>query len=65
MDNKFKVSGMHCSACQKVIEKKLSKIDGVSSVDANLNGDVSVSANRPVSRDEVKLALEGTDYTVS
>lgn len=65
MDNKFKVSGMHCGACQKVIEKKLSKIGGVSAVNAELNGEVSVMANRPISIDEIKLALEGTDYQVN
>lgn len=63
--NKFKVLGMHCGACQKVIEKKLSKIEGVTGVTAQLNGDVSVLANRSVNIDEVKLALQGTDYKVS
>lgn len=63
--NKFKVLGMHCGACQKVIEKKLSKIEGVTGVTAQLSGDVSVLANRSVNIDEVKLALQDTDYTVS
>lgn len=65
MDNKFKVSGMHCGACQKVIEKKLSKLEGVTTVSASLDGDVLISANRSIDRDEVQLALEGTDYIVS
>lgn len=30
------VSGMHCAACEVLIEKKLSKINGVSSADASL-----------------------------
>ena len=65
MDNKFKVLGIHCGACQKVIEKKLLKVEGVSQVNAEANGDVSVLANRAINLDEVKLALEGTEYTVS
>lgn len=65
MDNKFKVSGMHCGACQKVIEKKLSRIEGVTTVSASLDGDVLISANRSIDRDEVQLALEGTEYAVS
>ncbi len=65
MDNIFKVSGMHCGACQKVIEKKVSKISGVNGVNITLGGDLSVSANRSISLDEIKLALEGTDYTVT
>lgn len=55
---------MHCSACQKVIEKKVSKISGVNEASVSLDGDLSVLANRSVSIDEVKLALEGTDYQV-
>ncbi len=65
MDNKFKVTGMHCGACQKVIEKKLSRIEGVTTVSASLDGDVLISANRSIDRDEVQLALEGTEYAVS
>jgi copper chaperone CopZ len=65
MDNKFKVSGMHCGACQKVIEKKLSKIEGVDGVNVNPEGDLSVLASRSISLNEVKLALEGTEYIVS
>ncbi len=63
--NKFKVSGMHCGACQKVIEKKISKIEGVDGVSVSPDGDLSVSASRSISLDEVKLALEGTEYIVS
>lgn len=65
MENKFKIKGMHCGACQKVIEKKLSKVAGVFGVKAKLDGDVFVSANRTISSDEVRFALEGTDYAVS
>ena len=61
MENKFKVLGMHCQACQKVIEKKLMKIEGVSQVIALLSGEVTVVANRSITSDEVKLALEGTE----
>lgn len=56
---------MHCGACQKVIEKKLSKIEGVTGVSASLDGDVLISAGRVIDRDEVQLALEGTEYIVS
>ncbi|HCE30946.1 hypothetical protein A2778_05660 [Candidatus Daviesbacteria bacterium RIFCSPHIGHO2_01_FULL_40_24] len=65
MENKFKVLGMHCQACQKVIEKKLMKIEGVSQVIALLSGEVTVVANRSITSDEVKLALEGTEYQIS
>ena len=31
------VEGMHCAACEILIEKKLKKVDGVTYVDAKLN----------------------------
>lgn len=65
----FDVSGsttfIRRQVCQKVIEKKLMKINGVSQVIALLSGEVTVAANRLVTIDEVKLALEGTEYQVS
>lgn len=63
--NKFKISGMHCGACQKVIEKKLSKLNGISTVTVGLDGNATIVASRVVNIDEVKLALAGTDYGVS
>lgn len=65
MVNQFRILGMHCQACQKVIEKKLSKIAGVSGVIANLNGDVSVTADHTITAMEIDTALEGTDYQVN
>ncbi|MFA5933182.1 MAG: heavy metal-associated domain-containing protein [Microgenomates group bacterium] len=65
MNNTFKISGMHCGACQKVIEKKLMKIEGVEKVSVELSGEAIVTANRSINIDEVELALKGTDYKVS
>ena len=41
------------------------KIEGVSQVIALLSGEVTVVANRSITSDEVKLALEGTEYQIS
>lgn len=65
MNSAFKVSGMHCEACQKVIEKKLMKIEGVTEVNVEPNGEVAVTADHPVELGEVQIALDGTDYQVS
>lgn len=61
----IKISGMHCGACQKVIEKKLMKIEGVEKVNVELSGEAAITANRSIKIDEIKLALKGTDYQVS
>lgn len=60
----IKISGMHCGACQKVIEKKLMKIEGVEKVNVELSGEAIITANRSINIDEVKLALKGTGYNL-
>ena len=32
---KYEVVGMHCASCASIIKKKLSKVDGVKSVDVH------------------------------
>ena len=62
---KFQLSGLTCGACEKVISKRLQKIDGVQEVHvSSQNGATSITASRPISEDEVILALEGTHYKV-
>lgn len=60
----IKITGMHCKACQKVIERKLVKIPDVLQVKAMLSGEVTIIASRSINADEIKLALEGTDYKI-
>lgn len=61
----FKLSGLNCEACQKVVTMCLSEIQGVAGVNVSLKtGEVKVSADREVSREEVVRALDGTHYKV-
>lgn len=56
----FYVDGMHCAACELLIEKKLSKFEGVQKVDAILtNNKVKVWGNFDQNKEE--LAEELTD----
>lgn len=62
---KLQLSGLTCGACEKVISKKLQKIDGVQEVHVTAqNGATSIIASRPISEEEVITALEGTHYKV-
>lgn len=55
----FYVEGMHCSACELIIEKKLLKLDGVEGVDASLkDGKVIVH-----SKEDLDYSIE--DYNVT
>jgi copper chaperone CopZ len=59
------ISGMTCTACEKMIAKRLQKIEGVQEIVASSNrGDVLITASRPITNDEVIVALDGTHYKV-
>jgi len=61
----FSLSGLTCGACEKVISKRLQKIEGVQGVQVSLqNGATSITASRPISIDEVTQALHDTHYKV-
>ena len=64
---KYDVTGMTCAACQAHVEKAVSKLDGVKSVNVNL-----LSNNMQVEYDENKLhekqiieAVQGAGYGAS
>ncbi len=62
---KLQLSGLTCDACEKVISKRLQKIEGVQEVHVTAqNGVTSITASRSISKDEVVRALEGTHYKV-
>lgn len=61
----IKLSGLTCSACQKVTQKRISQIEGVHDVQVNLEASTAViTADRAIQSDEVIKALEGTHYHV-
>ncbi len=61
----FQVAGMTCSACQKVVAKKLNRISGVSEVLVDKeSGQAKVSADHNITYSEVKTALAGTPYLI-
>lgn len=63
MITKVKLSGLHCQACQKLTSRMISKINGVSAVEVDLDKSTAiVSADRPVTLEEIKKSLEGTNY---
>lgn len=58
------ISGLTCPACQKLIEKKISKIEGVLKVMVNLNGKTEITADKPILLEEIKKVLTGTQYQI-
>jgi len=61
----FKVSGMHCGSCFKVIALKVKKIDGVTDLRLQENGDATLTSEKMITLDEVRSSLDGTEYILS
>lgn len=61
--HEFYVEGMHCAACELLLEKKLLKHDQVSKVKASLNAEkITVEGNFDDNEDIEKLAEELTSF---
>lgn len=59
------ISGTHCGACKKLIERRISAITGVNSVDVSYEtGKTVVIANRNIEKMEIKKVLEGMPYEI-
>lgn len=57
------ITGTHCPACKKLIERKISTIDGVISVDVDFEtGKTIITASRNIEKNEINLSLEGMPY---
>ena len=63
---RFEVTGMTCAHCVASVTEELSALGGVQRVDVDLvPGDVStvsVTSDRPLTRDEVRAAVEDAGY---
>lgn len=63
------VSGMHCAACELLLERKLSKIEGIKSVKASLSSnkiDLVYESTAPLSeiKRKINYSLSGSDYSI-
>ena len=60
----FKVADMTCGGCAASIKQAVSRVPGVSGVDANPSSkDVVVNASANVSRETIVAAINGAGYT--
>lgn len=63
--SKFNLSGLHCVSCTKLAEKDLLKINDVETVSVSPQGSCEISANRAITKDEVKNALAASEFSVN
>lgn len=63
MKTELKIEGMMCQHCQKHVHDALSKMDGVTSVDVNLEKKTAtVESNAEISREAFKAVIEEAGY---
>lgn len=61
----YTVAGMSCGHCAAAVTEELSKLDGVTRVDVDLNfGRVAIDSEQPLDDDEVAAAVDEAGYTV-
>ncbi len=60
----FHLSGLTCGACQKLIQKRISRINGVLDVQVDADGKTIIGSERQIKIDEVEKALEDTKYKI-
>lgn len=66
MNYKIQLQGLHCEACKKITEKRIGKLEGVGSVNVDLNQQtVLVQSNRSLSQTEVEETLKDTEYKIT
>lgn len=59
----FTINGMHCEACTKLSAKRIRAIAGVTDASVVLaSGLATVTAERPISVNEINEVLAGSDY---
>lgn len=58
-----KVSGMTCGHCVAAVTDEIGKLDGVTSVEVDLDsGDVAVTSESPIDREQVAAAVDEAGY---
>ena len=59
----FKLSGLTCPACKKLVEKRIMALSGVKQVEVDYNTGVTIiSAAKNIQLAEIKTVLKNTPY---
>jgi Cu2+-exporting ATPase/Cu+-exporting ATPase len=62
---KYEVVGMHCASCASIIKKKLSKVDGVKSVDVNYATEVAeLSTTKNIDDSKFNSLISPLGYSI-
>ena len=58
----YRVPGMHCSHCKDAVKEEVSTVEGVESVDVDLDSKLVTVRGRELSDDGIRAAIEEAGY---
>jgi copper chaperone len=58
----YRVPGMHCSHCEASVKEELAQVEGVDSVDVDLEGKLVTVAGRGLADAALRAAIEAAGY---
>ena len=61
----FHIEGMHCENCKRAVERRLDRFEGVVSEVDLKNKTATVTYDRPVDPEQLRLAVAMLDYQVT
>jgi copper chaperone CopZ len=66
MTTTITLKGLHCPACKKLTEKRISSIAGVVAVNVNPDtGITEITAGQAIQKSQVEKVLSDTNYSVA
>lgn len=66
MNYKLQLQGLHCDSCKKITEKRLGKVEGVTSVNVNMEDQTAlIKSERTLSQTAAENILKDTEYKVT
>ena len=63
MKNEYNIEGVKCGGCAATVKEKLSKLDNVDNVEVNIQ-DKNIVVEGEVSKEDLQVALEGTNFKI-
>ena len=58
----YRVPGMHCSHCEDAVKEEVSRVEGVESVDVDLDSKLVTVRGRELSDESLRAAIEEAGY---
>ncbi|PJA87110.1 MAG: hypothetical protein CO141_01220 [Candidatus Moranbacteria bacterium CG_4_9_14_3_um_filter_42_9] len=66
MNYQIQLQGLHCESCKKITEKRIGKLEGVTSVNVDISQQTAlVRSERALNQTEVEEALKDTAYKIT